>query len=136
MPRVEKQEPTQQEIDAVTAHVDKYGKSLIEPDIDSLKSCFHDEATIFSTVGDQVIGGHIQWLYDNMKENGGITGLEYKIKVLSVTRSTAVAQIELYRESPEYEITDTLALIKLPSGEWTIVSKIFHVYQYNMTLAA
>ncbi|TMW58515.1 hypothetical protein Poli38472_010074 [Pythium oligandrum] len=130
MPRVEKPAVTQEEKDAVKAHVNKYVESLLKPDIETMKTCFFDKGTIFVNTGDAVVGGHIQALYDIMERDGGLPKLEWTINVLAVTGNTAVAQVLLYQDEPIYEVTDLLSLMKLPDGNWTIVNKVPEMYQY------
>jgi hypothetical protein len=132
MPRLDKLPVNDSDRTAVLRHVEAYAESLISPDLATLEASFHDQATIYASFGEALQGGPIEWLYANMKQNGGITGLEYRVTLLSLTPTTAVAQVELYREHPAYEITDFLSLVKKPSSDWIIVSKIFQVYQYEL----
>jgi hypothetical protein len=131
MPRLEKPPVADDVRAAVIDHVEKYVRSLLQPDMETLRQCFHnDGGTIFGVMGNTLAGGPIQALYDIMDRDGGFATLESTVQILAITPTTAVVQVLLFQEAPRYEVTDSLSLVRLPSGDWTIVNKVFEMYQY------
>ena len=93
---------------------------------DDMKPAFHEDATIFGYVGDDLFAGPIQKLFDWNDENGPATGLQAQIAVIDLIDTVATVRLELENWTG-YRFTDLFTLLKL-DGEWKITNKVFHLH--------
>ena len=106
----------------------------VQPYIDGAKSgkgddmnpAFHEDATIFGYIGDDLFAGPIQRLFDWNDENGLATELQARIAGIDLADTVATVRLELDNWTG-HRFTDLLALLKL-DGEWKIMNKVFHLH--------
>ena len=93
---------------------------------DDMKPAFHDDATIFGYVGDDLFAGPIQKLFDWNDENGPATELQARIASIDLIDTVATVRLELDNWTG-HRFTDLFTLLKL-DGEWKIMNKVFHLH--------
>ena len=93
---------------------------------DDMKPAFHEDATIFGYVGDDLFAGPIQRLFDWVDENDPATELQVRIASVDVADSVATVRLELNNWNG-YRYTDMFTLLKV-DGEWKIMNKVFHLH--------
>ena len=93
---------------------------------DDMKPAFHEDATIFGYIGDDLFAGPIQRLFDWNDENGPATELQARIAGIDLADTVATVRLELDNWTG-HRFTDLLALLKL-DGEWKIMNKVFHLH--------
>ena len=87
---------------------------------------FHDAATVFGYIGQDLFAGPIKQLYDWNDSNGPAINLTAKFARIDVTDSVATAQLEL-DDWTGHRFTDLFTLLKV-DGEWKIMNKVFHLH--------
>jgi hypothetical protein len=107
----------------IQAYVDggKSGKG------DDMKPAFHEGATIYGYVGQDLFGGPIQLLFDWNDGNGPATELRSQITNIDIEGTIAVARVELDNWTG-HKFTDMFTLLKT-DGQWKIISKVFYLHQ-------
>ena len=93
---------------------------------DEMKPAFHEGATIFGHVGEDLFGGPIQNLFDWNDENGPASELEATITNIDIAGTVATVHLELNNWTGS-KYTDLFTLLKV-DGAWEIISKVFHVH--------
>ena len=93
---------------------------------DDMKPGFHPQATIFGYVGDDMMAGPIQQLYDWNDTNGAATELQARIAGMDITGTVATVRLELDNWTGS-RFTDLFTLLKV-EGEWKIMNKVFHLH--------
>jgi hypothetical protein len=93
---------------------------------DDMKLGFHPEATIFGYVGDDLLAGPIQQLYDWNDTNGPAAELQAQIANIDLVGTVATVRLELDNWTGS-RYTDFFTLLKV-DGEWKIMNKVFHLY--------
>ena len=93
---------------------------------DSMKPAFHEDATIFGYVGDDLFAGPIQQLFAWNDGNGPATGLQAQIASIDVIDTVATVRLELDNWTGA-RYTDLFTLLKV-DGEWKIMNKVFHLH--------
>lgn len=91
-----------------------------------MKPAFHEEATIFGFVGEDLFSGPIQNLFDWNDANGPATGLVSSIVSIDVVGTAASVRVES-DDWTGLRFTDFFNLVKF-GNEWKVVSKIFHLH--------
>lgn len=91
-----------------------------------MKPAFHDDATIFGYVGDDLFAGPIQKLFDWNDENGPAQGLQAQITNIDLIDTIATVRLEL-DDWTGFRFTDLFTLLRV-DGEWKIMNKVFHVH--------
>ena len=106
----------------IQAYVDggKSGKG------DDMKPAFHEGATIYGYVGQDLFGGPIQLLFDWNDGNGPATELRSQITNIDIEGTIAVARVELDNWTG-HKFTDMFTLLKT-DGKWKIISKVFYLH--------
>ena len=113
--------------DAIAKTVQTYvdaGKSGRGAD---MKSAFHEGATIFGYVGDELFAGPIQQLFDWNDQNGPATELQGRIASIDIFDTVAAVRLELDNWTG-HRFTDLFTLLKV-DGEWKIINKVFHLHK-------
>ncbi|MCH8142435.1 MAG: nuclear transport factor 2 family protein, partial [Proteobacteria bacterium] len=87
---------------------------------------FHPQATIFGYVGDDLLTGPIQQLYDWNDTNGPATELQARIAGIDITGTVATVRLELENWTGS-RFTDLFTLLKV-DGAWKIMNKVFHLH--------
>ena len=114
------------ERDAIATAVQHYIAGAKSGKGEDMKPAFHDDATIFGYVGEELFAGPIQKLYDWNDENGAAKELQARIANIDLAGSVATVRLELDNWTG-YRFTDMFTLLKV-DGEWKIINKVFHLY--------
>ena len=93
---------------------------------DDMKLGFHSQATIFGYVGDDLLAGPIQQLYDWNDANGPATELQARIANVDIAGTVATVRLELENWTGN-RFTDLFTLLKV-DGAWKIMNKVFHLH--------
>ena len=91
-----------------------------------MRPAFHEDATIFGYIGEELFAGPIQKLFDWHDQNGPATELEARITSIDVAGTVATVRLELDNWTG-YRFTDLFTLLKV-DGEWKIMNKVFHLH--------
>jgi len=114
------------EYDAIAKTVQHYIDGAKSGTGKDMKPAFHEDATIFGYVGDDLFAGPIQRLFDWNDENG--PAMELKSRIVSIDLADTVATVRLELENwTGYRFTDLFTLLKV-DGEWKIMNKVFHLH--------
>ena len=98
----------------------KSGKS------DDMKPAFHEDATVFGYIGDDLFAGPIQGLFDWNDENGPAKQLEVSSTSVDLIGTAATVRLELENWTG-FRFTDLFTLLKV-DGTWKIMNKVFHLH--------
>jgi hypothetical protein len=93
---------------------------------DDMKPAFHDDATIFGYIGEDLFAGPIQKLFDWNDENGPATDIETRISSIDVAGTVAIVRLESDNWTG-HKFTDFFTLLKV-AGTWKIMNKVFHLH--------
>ncbi len=93
---------------------------------EDMKPAFHEDATVFGYVGDDLFAGPIQKLFAWNDDNGAATELRVRIASIDVVGTVATVRLELDNWTG-YRFTDMFTLLKV-DGEWKIMNKVFHLH--------
>ena len=112
--------------DEIAGVVQHYIDGAISGKGDDMKPAFHEGATIFGYVGDDLFSGPIQQLFDWNDQNGPATGLKAKISSIDLVGSVATVRLELENWTG-FRFTDLFTVLKV-DGNWKIINKVFHLH--------
>lgn len=98
----------------------KSGKS------DDMRPAFHPIATIAGYVGEDLLAGPIEYLFDWNDKNGAASELTSNITNIDIQNTVATARVELDNWTG-HKFTDMFTLLKA-NGEWKIISKVFYMH--------
>ena len=93
---------------------------------DDMKPAFHDEATVFGYIGEDLFAGPIQKLFEWNDQSGAATSLQARIAGMETVGSVATVRLEL-EDWTGYQFTDLFTLLKV-EGRWQIMNKVFHLH--------
>jgi len=91
-----------------------------------MKPAFHEQATIFGYVGDDLMAGPIQQLFDWNDQNGPASEIRTEIADIDVAGTVATARLESDNWTG-LRFTDFFTLLKV-DGTWKITNKVFHLH--------
>ncbi len=91
-----------------------------------MNPAFHEDATIFGYVGEDLFAGPIQQLFDWNDENGPAAGLQARIASIDLIDTVATVRLEL-DDWTGHRFTDLFTLLKFDEG-WKITNKVFHLH--------
>ena len=91
-----------------------------------MKPAFHEDATVFGYVGEELLAGPIKKLFDWNDDNGPATELHARLASIDLVGSVATVRLELYNWTG-HRFTDLFTLLKV-DGEWKIMNKVFHLH--------
>ncbi len=111
---------------AITHVVRHYINGAISGRGDDMKPAFHNDATIFGYVGDDLFAGPIQKLFDWNDANGPATELKPEIASIDIIGTIATVRLELENWTG-FRFTDLFTLLKA-EGKWQIMNKVFHLH--------
>lgn len=114
------------EYDAIARVVQHYIHGAKSGKGEDMKTAFHEDATIFGYVGDDLFSGPIQQLFIWNDQNGPATGLQARIASIDLIDTVATVRLELENWTG-YRFTDLFTLLKV-DGEWKIMNKVFHLH--------
>ena len=115
------------ERDAIAKAIQHYIDGAVSGRGDDMKLGFHAQATIFGYVGDDLLAGPIQQLYDWNDANGAATELQARIASIDISGTVATVRLELANWTGS-RYTDLFTLLKV-DGAWKIMNKVFHLHQ-------
>ena len=115
-----------QEYDAITRAIQPYLDGARSGGGADMAPAFHEQATIFGYVGDDLFAGPIQGLFDWHDENGPAKDLEARVASVDVSGSVATVRLEL-DDWNGHRFTDLFTLLKV-DGQWKIMNKVFHLH--------
>ena len=93
---------------------------------DDMKPAFHNDATIFGYIGDDLFAGPIQKLFDWNDKNGPATELKTRIASIDVVGTVATVRLESDNWTG-HKFTDFFTLLKV-EGAWKIMNKVFYLH--------
>ena len=93
---------------------------------DDMKPAFHEDATIFGYIGDDLFAGPIKKLFDWNDKNGPATEIQTKISSIDIAGSIATVRLESDNWTG-HKFTDFFTLLKV-EGIWKIMNKVFHLH--------
>ncbi len=91
-----------------------------------MQPAFHDDATIFGYIGEDLFEGPIKNLFDWNDENGPATDLVATITNIDIEGTVATVRLELDNWTG-HKFTDFFTLLKF-EGNWKIMNKVFHLH--------
>lgn len=92
-----------------------------------MRPAFHQDATIFGYVGDDLFAGPIQGLYDWNDENGPAPDIKSTIASIDIYDTVATVRLESDNWTG-LRFTDLFNLLKT-DGRWQVMNKVFHLHQ-------
>ena len=95
-------------------------------DSEIMKPAFHEQATMFGFIGEDLVTGTIQNLYDWNNENGPASGILSEITNIDIEGTIATVRVESDNWTG-YKFTDFFTLLKLDNN-WKIINKVFHLH--------
>lgn len=114
------------EYDAIESLIQHYIDGAKSGRGDDMKPAFHNEATIFGYVGDDLFAGPIQNLYSWNDANG--PAKDIVTKIISIDIVGTVASVRLESDNwTGHRFTDFFNVLKI-NGQWKIMNKIFHLH--------
>ena len=116
---------TTSEHDAIFRVIDRYLAGARSGRGDDMKPAFHTAATIFGYLGNDLVAGPIQLLFDWNDQNGPAYDLESRVTSVDVAGTVATVRLEL-RNWTGLCFTDLFTLLKV-DGQWQIMNKVFHL---------
>jgi hypothetical protein len=93
---------------------------------DDMKPAFHDDATIFGYVGEDLFAGPIHNLYSWNDANGPANDIVTKIVSIDIVGTAASVKLESDHWTG-HRFTDFFNVLKI-NGQWKIMNKIFHLH--------
>lgn len=114
------------EYDLIDGVVQQYIEGARSGRGEDMKPVFHDGATIFGYIGDELFAGPIQQLFDWNDENGPATELRARIACIDIVGSVATVRLELDNWTG-HRFTDLFTLLKV-DGQWKFMNKVFHLH--------
>ncbi len=93
---------------------------------DDMRPAFHDDATIFGYIGDDLFSGPIQKLYDWNDKNGPAVDIYCEFKSIEIVESIATVCLKSQNWTG-YNFTDFFTLLKV-NENWKIINKVFHLH--------
>jgi hypothetical protein len=92
----------------------------------AMKPAFHEGATIYGYIGEDLFGGPIQVLYDWNDSNGPAKDLGANIANVDIEGTIATVRVELDNWTG-HKFTDMFTLLNT-DGEWKIINKVFYLH--------
>lgn len=108
--------------------VKRYMDAVYRADVDTLKTIFHEEASMNGYLGDTMLIGTPQPFYDDISSKpsmqaGGID-CSYTITSLQVNGKIAMVEMHVYNFYGVVDVIDAFHLLNV-NGTWRIVCKTF-----------
>lgn len=115
-----------EELDTIGATIQRYIDGAKSGRSDDMKPAFYPGASIFGFVGDELMAGPIQQLFDWNDKNGPADGLRARLASIDAAGTVASVRVEIENWTG-HRFTDFFILLK--NGErWQIVGKAFHLH--------
>lgn len=110
--------------DAITRVIGQYVSGARSGRGDDMRPAFHEDATVFGYVGDDLFAGPIEQLFAWNDANGPAAALEARIASIDVQGTVATVRLELDQWTGQ-RFTDLFTLLNV-DGQWRIMNKVFH----------
>ena len=110
----------------ITKVVQYYIDGAVTGNSGEMKKAFHDDATIFGYIGEDLFAGPIEKLYDWNDANGAATELVGKVVSIDVIGSVASVRLESDNWTG-HRFSDFFNLLKV-DGQWKIMNKVFYLH--------
>ena len=110
----------------ISKTVQHYIDGAISGKGDEMKPAFYKDATIFGYVGDDLLAGSINQLFEWNDNNGPATDLDARISNIDIEGTVATVRLEADNWTGN-RFTDFFTLLKL-NGHWLIMNKVFHLH--------
>ena len=120
------QTPDTNERAAITQALQHYINGAKSGRGETMKPSFHDDATVFGYIGEDLLAGPIKKLFDWNDANGPASELQADLARIDVAGTVATVQLELENWTG-HRFTDLFTLLKV-DGEWKIMNKVFHLH--------
>ena len=117
---------TVNEYDAISRTIQHYIDGAKSGRGADMKPAFHEQATVFGYVGEDLFAGPIQGLFDWNDQNGPAKEVEVRIASIDTSGTVAFARLEIDNWTG-HRFTDLFTLLKV-DGEWKIMNKVFHLH--------
>ncbi len=114
------------EYDAISKVIQGYLDGAKNGSGEQMKPAFHKDATIFGYIGDDLLAGPIQQLFEWNDQNGAARELQAQITSIDLNNTVASVRLELDKWTGN-RFTDLFTLLKTDVG-WKITSKVFHLH--------
>ncbi len=114
------------EHDVITEVVQHYIDGARSGRGDDMRPAFHEDATVFGYVGEDLFAGPIEQLFVWNDDNGPATALQPRIASIDLTGTVATVRLELENWTG-HRFTDLFTLLKV-DGQWKIMNKVFHLH--------
>ncbi len=114
------------EYDIIVGVVQHYIDGARSGSGNDMKPAFHDGATIYGYVGDNLFAGPIQILFDSTDQNDPATDIHARIASIDIFNSVAAVRVEINNWSGR-RYTDLFTMLKV-NDEWKIINKVFHLH--------
>ncbi len=118
--------PAVSEYDTITNVIEHYLDGARAGKGAEMKPSFHEDATIFGYVGDDLFAGPIEKLVAWTDNNGAATGIYPRISSIDLIGTAATVRIEI-ENWYGHRFTDLFTLLKV-DGDWKIMNKVFHLH--------
>ena len=122
------------EYDSIARAIQHYINGARSGKGEDMKPAFHEDATIFGYVGEDLFAGSIQQLYAWNDQNGPANGLRARVASIDLIDSVATVRLELDNWTG-HRFTDLFTLLKV-DGVWKIMNKVFHLHPPNVASKA
>ena len=83
------------EVDAITQTLQNYVEGARSGKGAAMKAAFHDGATLYGYVGDDLFGGPIQGLFDWNDQNGAAKDIRTRISAVDVVDTCASLRVDV-----------------------------------------
>ena len=108
--------------DLIRETINHYSEGMRTADAATLRKAFHEQAILCGYIGDEMIAGPIQGLYDWVESNS--VPAAYKCEILGIEITQRVAAAKIRETDLHGDAIDYFHLLKV--GEtWSIVSKVW-----------
>jgi hypothetical protein len=114
------------EFDPIAAVIQHYIDGARSGRGDEMKPAFHQAATVFGYLGEDLLAGPVRQLFDWNDDQGPATELDARIVSVDVAHTVATVRVELDHWIG-HRFTDLFTLLKV-DGDWKIMNKVFHLH--------
>ena len=111
---------------AITETVGHYLAGAHSGKGDDMRPAFHEQATIFGYVGEDLFAGPIEGLYQWNDENGPAAEVVTQVSIIQVVESVAIVRVDADNWTG-HRFTDFFTMLKV-DGRWKIMNKVFHLH--------
>ena len=123
---VSKSTDNQRDMEAISSVIQTYARGGRKGDAAIMKPAFREDATIHGYLGDDLLAGPIDMLFDWVAQSPSAPDLEATIVNIDLAHTVATARVEIIGWLG-HRFTDQFTLLK-ENGAWIITSKVFHTH--------